>query len=83
MYIFILALFGTAQAKVMLNEIVAISSPVISNSNTYLLPIVAIGWGLIDGETFTLVQWGGCVLILFGVYLITEKKLLKKKKNFD
>ena len=83
MYIFILALFGTALAKVMFNELVAISSPVYSISITYLLPIVAIGWGLIDGETFTLVQWGGCVLILFGVYLITEKKLLKKKKNFD
>ena len=82
-YIFILALFGTALAKVMFNELVAISSPVFSISITYLLPIVAIGWGLIDGETFTLVQWVGCVLILFGVYLITEKKLLKKKKNFD
>ena len=64
----------------MFNELVAISSPVFSISITYLLPIVAIGWGLIDGETFTLVQWGGCVLILFGVYLITEKKHLKKKK---
>ena len=67
----------------MFNELVAISSPVFSISITYLLPIVAIGWGLIDGETFTLVQWAGCVLILFGVYLITEKKHLKKKKNFD
>ena len=67
----------------MFNVFVSISSTVFSISITYLLPIVAIGWGLIDGETFTLVQWGGCVLILFGVYLITEKKLLKKKKNFD
>ena len=80
-YIFILALFGTALAKVMFNELVAISSPVFSISITYLLPIVAIGWGLIDGEIFTLVQWGSCVLILFGVYLVTERGHLKKKKD--
>ena len=82
-YIFILALFGTALAKVMFNELVSISSPVFSISITYLLPIVAIGWGLIDGEIFTLVQWGGCTFILIGVYLVTEKKHLKRKKYID
>ena len=47
-YIFILAFFGTALAKVMFNELVSISSPVFSISITYLLPIVAIGWGILD-----------------------------------
>jgi drug/metabolite transporter (DMT)-like permease len=49
-YVFILALLGTAIAKVMFNELVSISSPVFSISITYLLPIVAIGWGVLDGE---------------------------------
>ena len=44
-YIFILALFGTAIAKVMFNQLLAISSAVFAISITYLLPIVAIGWG--------------------------------------
>jgi len=42
------------------------------------LPIVAIGWGILDGETFSLIQWVGCAFILVGVYLVTEKKRLKK-----
>ena len=77
-YIFVLAFFGTALAKVMFNELVSISTPVFSISITYLLPIVAIGWGILDGETFSLIQWVGCVFILVGVYLVTEKKRLKK-----
>ena len=77
-YIFVLAFFGTALAKVMFNELVSISSPVFSISITYLLPIVAIGWGILDGETFSLIQWVGCAFILLGVYLVTEKKRLKK-----
>ena len=76
-YIFILSLFGTAIAKVMFNELVSISTPVFSISITYFLPIVAIGWGILDDEHFSLIQWIGCVLILFGVYLITDKS--KKK----
>ncbi len=80
-YIFVLAVFGTALAKVMFNELVAISSPVFSISITYLLPIVAIGWGVLDGEVFTFIQWLGCALILIGVYLVTEKKGFNKKKN--
>lgn len=80
-YIFILSLFGTALAKVMFNELVSISTPVFSISITYLLPIVAIGWGILDGEQFTLIQWLGCGLILFGVYLITDKKRSKKRER--
>jgi drug/metabolite transporter (DMT)-like permease len=79
-YIFILAFLGTALAKVMFNELVAISSPVFSISITYLLPIVAIGWGVLDGEVFTWFQWMGCAFILLGVYLVTDKKRLKKTR---
>ena len=72
-YIFILSFLGTAIAKVMFNELVSISTPVFSISITYFLPIVAIGWGILDNEQFTSIQWFGCALILFGVYLITDK----------
>jgi len=57
--------------------LVSISTPVFSISITYFLPIVAIGWGILDDEHFSLIQWIGCALILFGVYLITDKS--KKK----
>ena len=80
-YVFILAFFGTALAKVMFNDLVAISSPVFSISITYLLPIVVILWGVLDNEIFTLIQWIGCAFILLGVYLVTESKSLGNKKN--
>lgn len=73
-FIFVLALFGTALAKVMFNQLVAISSPVFSVSINYLLPIVAVGWGILDGEQFSALQWSGCGMILTGVYLVTESK---------
>ena len=72
-YIFILALFGTAIAKVMFNQLLAISSAVFAISITYLLPIVAIGWGIFDGESFSKFQWLATFLIISGVYLGQNK----------
>ena len=73
-YIVILALFGTAIAKVMYIKLLAISTPVFSVSTTYLMPVVAIFWGLLDGEEFKLTQFFGTSIILLGVYLVTKKK---------
>ena len=73
-YIVILALFGTAIAKVMYIKLLAISTPVFSVSTTYLMPVVAIFWGLLDGEEFKLTQFIGTSIILLGVYLVTKKK---------
>ena len=77
-YIVILALFGTAIAKVLYIKLLAISTPVFSVSTTYLMPVVAIFWGLLDGEEFKLTQFTGTAIILLGVYLVTKKKAPKK-----
>ena len=78
LYIVILALFGTAVAKVMYIKLLAISTPVFSVSTTYLMPVVAIFWGLLDGEEFKLTQFIGTSIILIGVYLVTKKKAPNK-----
>ena len=72
-YIVILAVFGTAIAKVLYIKLLAISSPVFSVSTTYLIPVVAIFWGILDGEEFKLIQFLGTLVILIGVYLVTKK----------
>ena len=77
-YIVILAVFGTAIAKVLYIKLLAISTPVFSVSTTYLMPVVAIFWGLLDGEEFKLTQFIGTAIILLGVYLVTKKKAPKK-----
>lgn len=73
-YIIILSFFGTALAKVLFNTLVQISTPVFASSVTYLMPVVALIWGLLDGEGFSLIQALGSLIILFGVYLSHKRQ---------
>lgn len=73
-YIVILSFFGTALAKVLFNTLVQISTPVFASSVTYLMPLVALVWGLLDGESFSLTQALGSLIILVGVYLSHKRK---------
>lgn len=68
-YIVILSIFGTAIAKVMFNKLVQISNPVFASSVTYLMPIISVTWGLLDGEAFTSLQVIATLIILTGVYI--------------
>ena len=72
-YLTILAVFGTALAKTLFNRLVQISSPIFSASVTYLIPVIAVFWGLLDGEKLTIIQLIAGLLILFGVYLTNRK----------
>lgn len=69
----ILSLFGTAMAKVLFNNLIQISTPVFASSVTYLMPIVALSWGLLDDEVFDLYQAMAALLILYGIYLANKK----------
>ncbi|WP_397444932.1 DMT family transporter [Polaribacter sp. R77954] len=73
-YVAVLAVFGTGLAKIMYNKLVQISTPIFSSSVTYLIPLVAVFWGLIDGEEFGIIQLLGGTIILLGVYLVNKKK---------
>lgn len=73
-YITILAVFGTALAKILFFRLVQMSTPVFASSVTYIMPIVALVWGVLDGESFNIIQLFASLLILFGVYLANRKK---------
>jgi len=73
-YILILSIFGTAIAKVMFNKLVQISNPVFASSVTYLMPIISVMWGLLDGETFTVLQFLAAIIIITGVYIGNRKR---------
>lgn len=73
-YVIILSAFGTALAKVMFNKLVQMATPVFASSVTYLMPIIAIIWGLLDGEGFSLLQGLATLLILIGVYFSNKRK---------
>jgi drug/metabolite transporter (DMT)-like permease len=69
----ILGVFGTGIANIIFFKIVQISSPVFATSFTYLIPIVAFFWGLLDNEMLTPIQFIGAFIVLIGVYLSSKK----------
>ena len=70
----ILSVFGTAMAKILFNKLVQLSTPVFASSVTYIMPIVALTWGVLDGESFSFIQGLASLLILVGVYLSHKRK---------
>jgi drug/metabolite transporter (DMT)-like permease len=73
-YVFLLSLLGTAFAKVLFNKLVQISTPVFSSSVTYLITVVAVSWGFIDGERLSFYQIVAISVVFTGVYLVNKKK---------
>ena len=73
LFILILGVLGTGIANIMFFKIIQISSPVFATSVTYLIPIVAFSWGLLDNEMLTPIQFLGAFIILIGVYLSAKK----------
>lgn len=72
-YIAILGVVGTALANILFYKLIQISSPVFASSVTYLIPVVAFMWGLVDHEGLTVIQFLGAAVIMFGVYLSAKK----------
>jgi drug/metabolite transporter (DMT)-like permease len=68
-----LAIFSTAISTVLFNKLIKISSALFASSVTYLIPFVAILWGMGFGEHLGIMHVIGLVVILLGVYLINKK----------
>ncbi|MBL0014480.1 MAG: DMT family transporter [Flavobacterium sp.] len=72
-YIMILGVVGTGIANIIFFKLIQMATPVFATSVTYLIPIVAFFWGMLDHEALTLVQLMGAAIILIGVYLTSKK----------
>lgn len=72
-FILILGIVGTGIANIIFFRLIQMSSPIFASSVTYLIPIVAFFWGLLDNESLSLIQFLGAFIILFGVYLSARK----------
>ncbi|OFY65399.1 MAG: hypothetical protein A3H98_11165 [Bacteroidetes bacterium RIFCSPLOWO2_02_FULL_36_8] len=71
-FIILLALVNTSLVNIFFYRLLKISDAVFAQSCTYLMPVVALGWGIADGETIGWMGIGGFVLIILGVYLILK-----------
>lgn len=72
-YVLLLGFMSTSLATILFNKLVKISSPLYTSSVTYLIPVVAVLWGLFDGETLFFGHFAGMIAIVGGVYLANRK----------
>lgn len=72
-YICILAIVGSALSVIVYNRLIKDAGVVFAATCTYLIPIVAVFWGLLDGETVNLLQLGGVSLVILSIYLINKR----------
>lgn len=71
-YIAILASLGTTFSVILFNRLIQQSGPLFASSVTYIIPVVALGWGIMDGEPLGPLHIVGMGAILAGVYLVNQ-----------
>jgi len=67
-----LAIVGTTLAVLMFNKLIQSGGALFASMVTYIVPVVAILWGLIDGEQISIWSVVGVLIILAGVYLVNK-----------
>jgi drug/metabolite transporter (DMT)-like permease len=73
-FIALLGLMSTAIAILILNKLVKLTSPMFVSSVNYIVPIVSVMWGVLDGEKLGASHFVGMAAIIGGVYLANYKK---------
>lgn len=77
-YLLGLGVLASGLMSVIFNRVIQLTSGVFAASVTYLMPIVALSWGLLDGEYVGIQQWVGTAVILGGVYLINRRTKVRR-----
>ncbi|WP_291725302.1 DMT family transporter [Bernardetia sp.] len=73
-YIVILGVIGTAFALIIFNKVIQLNDAVFASTVTYLIPIVAIFWGVVDDEPLQTEHFIGMAMIIFGVFVANRWK---------
>lgn len=76
-YVAVLGIVGTALAMILFYRLLQLTSAIFASMVTYLMPLVAVIWGVMDGEKLTWIHAAGALLILIGVYLIQKRPSIR------
>ncbi len=68
-----LGIMGTGLATVLYYKLIKVTSALFASSTTFVMPIVAVMWGVLDGEVFHLIHAVSIVGILVAVVLIRKE----------
>ncbi len=74
-YVSLLSIFGTGLAMLLNYRLLKISSPLFASTVTLLMPIVAVIWGVLDGERLTAIQFTGGLIIIGGLIFLRSKAI--------
>ncbi|MDI1324277.1 MAG: DMT family transporter [Algoriphagus sp.] len=74
-FVTLLGVMGTAIALILFNIMVKTASPIFASSVTYLIPVVAIFWGVLDGEVLLFGHYIGIAAVILGVWVGNRKKV--------
>ncbi len=77
----LLGIMGSAVATVLFYALIKRAGALFASLVTYGIPVVALGWGLIDQEPVSGMQVACLVLILTGVWVANKKKTEKTVKT--
>lgn len=77
-FVSLLSVFGTGLAMMMNYRLLKVSTPLFASTVTLLMPIVAIIWGILDGEKLTSLQFFGAAVIIAGLIFLRAKTAIKK-----
>ncbi|MCB0281321.1 MAG: DMT family transporter [Calditrichae bacterium] len=72
-YLAFLGIVNTALALVLFFRLLQMTSPVAASSVTYVIPVIALLFGVMDGETIFFMHIIGMFLIIIGVYLVNRR----------
>lgn len=72
-FLVLLGTMSTSVATILFNKLIKISTPLFASSSTYLIPIVAVFWGILDKEVLGIGHLAGMMTIIAGVYLANRK----------
>jgi drug/metabolite transporter (DMT)-like permease len=73
-YLTVLGMVGTGVAMILFNIMIKSASPFFASLVTYTIPIVAIMWGVLDGEVLLLGHYIGIAGVILGVWIGNRRK---------
>jgi drug/metabolite transporter (DMT)-like permease len=69
-----LGIMGTTLSSILFYRLIKQSGPMLASMVTYCIPIVALAWGRLAGESVGLIHLLALSVILFGVYLVNRQR---------
>ena len=80
-YISLLGVMGTAIALIIFNKVLQMTDALFASSVTYIIPVFAVMWGVIDGEHLYALHYVGMLAVGLGVYIANRNRMGHKKKG--